>query len=211
MQKRSGRKNLMVFAVSLQDCVGHDDRLLLSKLRDLFLHHLVPHLSGSGRGFFTQSLAHLASCRLSSQFLQDGWAVMSLIRSIEAAGASPGLAKHASFFARTRGSGYSPLTTPDARQSAILSLRLSSQWARRGRPQGPMHSKRRSGKLPNTVLLSVVFRLLYHGSYECGEIRGNHGYRGSVGSFCAEEYALRPAPANISSENCTCDLLHKYF
>ena len=58
----------------------------------------------------------------------------------------------------------------------------------------PMHSKRRSRKLPNTVLLSVAFRLLYHGSYDCGEIRGNHGYRGSVGSFCEEERARRFGP-----------------
>jgi hypothetical protein len=47
-----------------------------------------------------------------------------------------------SFFARTRGSvrGHSPSTTPDARQSAISSLRTSSQWARRGRPQGGQRS-----------------------------------------------------------------------
>jgi hypothetical protein len=56
------------------------------------------------------------------------------------------------------------------------------------------------GKLPNTVLLSVAFRLLYHGFYECGEIRGNHGYRGSAGSSCEEARALRPVPAEICSE-----------
>jgi hypothetical protein len=72
--------------------------------------------------------------------------------------------------------GQSPLTAPDARQSAILLLRTSSHRARRGGLKEVMHSDAfeatQCGKLPNTLLLSVAFRLLYHGYYECGEIRG---------------------------------------
>ena len=75
----------------------------------------------------------------------------------------------------------------------------------------PTHSKQHTEKLPKTVLLSVAFRLLYHGSYECGEIRGNRGYRGSVGSFCEEGRArFVQRYADICSDNC-CDLVAQIF
>ena len=103
--------------------------------------------------------------------------------------------------------GHSPLPTLDARRSAILSLRTSSHWVRAGQTSwmscDPLPPKRQSGNLPIGVLLSVAFRLLYHGSYECGESRRNHGYRGSVGSFCEERRARWiQGHADICSENC---------
>ena len=68
----------------------------------------------------------------------------------------------------------SPLMTQDARRPGPGDLKDLCN---------PLYSKPRSGKLPYSALLSVALRLLYHGPYDCGEIRRNHGYRGSIGSF----------------------------
>ncbi len=70
-QARSRRVPLVI-TVSLPDDLGHDDRLLLFKLRDLLLHHLVPDLFGAGARVLARGTRHAgraARCSVDSRRL----------------------------------------------------------------------------------------------------------------------------------------------
>jgi hypothetical protein len=81
----------MVSAVSLWDRVSMMTGFLCPHFLISFYITRFPAYLIQARSL---SSGHLASRRISSQFLQNGSVVMSLIPSIEAVGASHGLARH---------------------------------------------------------------------------------------------------------------------